>query len=83
MKAIDNLLNRIAEMYEDGETGMAGCIDLYAEENDVNRSMADFLTEYAHLQGALEAGIPLAVVLGQRKLNDNDRLIANMPLKGE
>ncbi len=51
---------------EDGETGIDQCIALYCEQ------LAQDASRKAFRDGALEAGIPRAVVDGERKLTQSE-----------
>lgn len=70
MRQIDNLLFKIFEEYEDGTIGVDRCIELYAENNNLSEHWIEFLQNYCFIQGALDAGIPLDIIFGQRELSE-------------
>jgi hypothetical protein len=56
--------------YEDGETGMINCIEKYCEENNVDLVAGYAAYDYYINKKALQAGIPLIVIEGHKKLSD-------------
>lgn len=56
--------------YEDGETGMDRCIELFCEDNTIDDQTCEWVQRVAFIKGATEAGIPLQVALGKKKLTD-------------
>ena len=58
--------------YEDGETGMDLCIKMYCDDNKISEDVCRQAQKFAFEQSALEAGIPLAVIRGEKKLGKRD-----------
>jgi hypothetical protein len=63
-------ISRAAADYEDGETGIAECIRLYCQDKGIDDETCEAAVEEAFIQGALSAGIPYAVIMGERKLKE-------------
>lgn len=56
--------------FADIDVGQDECIDLYCEEYGISECIAEQAKALAFKQGALEAGIPLAVIEGRASIND-------------
>lgn len=67
---LEQIVEKAAE-YQDDETGIEDCIDLFCEAEGLDNDLAEAAKRYAFVQGALEAGIPLAVIEGREKLAMN------------
>jgi len=57
--------------YEDGETGVDRCIDLFCDQQGVSDQLRERAKWEAFKRGALGAGIPLSVIEGKTKLCDH------------
>jgi len=80
---LNYIINKAAE-YEDGETGLDLCIKMYCEDEGINEEVCEAAQRLAHRQGALEAGIPLSVINGNKKLTDLfSKDYINFKIKGE
>lgn len=62
---------KAAGAYEDGDTGIDRCIELYCQEHGIDSEVSDAACRKAHTDGALAAGIPRSVIEGKSKLSDH------------
>ena len=68
-----DLINKIIDgaiSYEDGETGEHECIHRYCEDNNIDEETCELAQKIAFERGASQAGIPLKVIRGEKKLNE-------------
>jgi hypothetical protein len=65
-----DIANKACSEFEDGETGLFSCIELYLEENNLPYDAEDI--ERIFLQEeAISHGIPRSVVKGKSKLSNH------------
>jgi len=61
-KYLSDIIEKAAD-YEDGETGVDRCIELYCEDHGVSEEDCNRAKRQAFYQGSIEAGIPKQIVL--------------------
>lgn len=66
LSIVEEIIEKSAE-YEDGETGMARCIQMYCKDNLISEDICQQAQKFAFEQSALDAGIPLAVIRGNER----------------
>lgn len=57
--------------YEDGETGMSRCVELYCKDRGIDEQIAEKAYQIWFTREARGAGIPLSVIEGKTKLSDH------------
>lgn len=65
---IDWIIESASDL-EDGEMGMDKCIEEFCTQHNLSDEACEIAQKRAFKLAALEAGIPLEVVEGKRKLN--------------
>lgn len=63
-------VNKAIEMYEDGETGVEGCVEQYCEFLDIEQSFGEEAVRIYMIEEAVGHGIPRAVAEGKMSLRD-------------
>ena len=58
------------ERYEDGETGVHGCVEQYCELFDIEQEFGERALEIYMVETAVSHGIPRAVAEGKASLRD-------------
>ena len=66
---INKIINEAAS-YEDGETGEDRCIELYCEDNNIDKDVCELAKQVAFERAASQAGIPKSVIKGEKKLSE-------------
>lgn len=66
---INKIINGAIE-YEDGETGEDRCIERYCEDNGIDEEICELAQQIAFERSASQAGIPLKVIRGEKKLKE-------------
>lgn len=64
------IIEQACSDYEDGQTGVSACVEMFVEENNLSHDVDEVLGLYFKNE-ARQAGIPLSVVNGDKKLSDH------------
>jgi len=64
-------VERATDMYEDGETGVHGCVEQYCKLHDIEVEFGERAVKIYMIEKAVEHGIPRAVAEGKEKLKFN------------
>ena len=65
-----DIANKACSEFEDGETGLYSCIELYLEENNLSYD-PEVIEDIFIKEEAIKNGIPRSVVEGKSKLSDH------------
>jgi hypothetical protein len=69
-KRLETMIDE-AGKYEDGETGMVRCMEMYCLDKGISKTLGDKALELWWTRSAQEAGIPMSVIKGKTKLTDH------------
>lgn len=69
-KKLFDMIYQGALEYEDGEVGVNTCIEMFCEDNQIDDQTCEWAQEVAFVKAGLEAGVPLEVITGEKKLSE-------------